>query len=48
MYGSNETDSVPATFQLLYMIGWKPHASQPKPLERGAVPKGFNVKKEKS
>ena len=48
MYGSKENDSVPATFQLLYMIGWKPHESQPKPLKRGAVPKGFNIKKEKS
>ncbi|KAL7753929.1 hypothetical protein RI367_000861 [Sorochytrium milnesiophthora] len=28
--------SVPATFQILYMIGWKPAPSQPKPLERGS------------
>lgn len=27
MYG-HEDGSVPATFQILYMIGWKPHASQ--------------------
>uniref|UniRef100_A0A671RQM6 Arginine-hydroxylase NDUFAF5, mitochondrial n=1 Tax=Sinocyclocheilus anshuiensis TaxID=1608454 RepID=A0A671RQM6_9TELE len=27
MYG-NEDGSVPATFQILYMIGWKPHESQ--------------------
>lgn len=27
MYGS-EDGSVPATFQILYMIGWKPHESQ--------------------
>lgn len=27
MYGS-EDGSVPATFQILYMIGWKPHKSQ--------------------
>lgn len=26
MYGS--ADSIPATFQLLYFIGWKPHSSQ--------------------
>ncbi|XP_044736485.1 arginine-hydroxylase NDUFAF5, mitochondrial, partial [Chrysoperla carnea] len=26
---------VPATFQIIYMLGWKPDASQPKPLERG-------------
>lgn len=27
MYG-NEDGSVPATFEILYMIGWKPHESQ--------------------
>ncbi|KAJ4918932.1 hypothetical protein JOQ06_022084 [Pogonophryne albipinna] len=27
MYGS-EDGSVPATFEILYMIGWKPHESQ--------------------
>lgn len=27
--------SVPATFQVINMLGWKPHSSQPKPLERG-------------
>ncbi|KAK7054105.1 S-adenosyl-L-methionine-dependent methyltransferase [Favolaschia claudopus] len=31
----NEDGSVPATFQIIYMIGWKPAPSQPKPLERG-------------
>ncbi|XP_022088597.1 arginine-hydroxylase NDUFAF5, mitochondrial-like isoform X2 [Acanthaster planci] len=36
MYG-NEDGSVPATFQILYMIGWKPHASQPKPAKRGSA-----------
>lgn len=25
---SNEDGSVPATFEILYMIGWKPHESQ--------------------
>ncbi|KAF8914300.1 S-adenosyl-L-methionine-dependent methyltransferase [Gymnopilus junonius] len=34
MHGSGE--SVPATFQIIYMIGWKPDQSQPKPLERGS------------
>lgn len=38
-YGkTNEKDGskyVPATFQIIYMLGWKPDASQPKPLERG-------------
>lgn len=29
--------SIPATFQVIYFIGWKPDASQPKPLERGSA-----------
>ena len=28
---------LPATFQVFYMIGWAPHVSQPKPLERGSA-----------
>ena len=28
---------LPATFQVLYMIGWAPHVSQPKPLQRGTA-----------
>ncbi|KAJ7044784.1 S-adenosyl-L-methionine-dependent methyltransferase [Mycena alexandri] len=38
----NEDGSVPATFQIIYMIGWKPAPSQPQPLERGTgkVPLG--------
>lgn len=28
LYGNQEGTSVPATFQLLYFIGWKPHPSQ--------------------
>ncbi|KAG8984053.1 hypothetical protein FRB90_005604, partial [Tulasnella sp. 427] len=31
----NEDGSIPATFEIVYMIGWKPDTSQPKPLERG-------------
>lgn len=34
MYG-DETH-IPATFQVFYLIGWKPDASQPKPLARGS------------
>nr|SVE77725.1 EOG090X09JT [Daphnia lumholtzi]SVE78352.1 EOG090X09JT [Daphnia lumholtzi]SVE78981.1 EOG090X09JT [Daphnia lumholtzi] len=34
LYG-NEDGSIPATFQIIYLIGWKPDPSQPKPLERG-------------
>ncbi|KAJ7246546.1 S-adenosyl-L-methionine-dependent methyltransferase [Mycena haematopus] len=30
-----EDGSVPATFQIIYMIGWKPAPTQPQPLERG-------------
>ncbi|XP_076826100.1 arginine-hydroxylase NDUFAF5, mitochondrial-like [Clavelina lepadiformis] len=44
MYGDTMENFIPATFQLLHMIGWKPHETQQKPLERGAVPKGFNAK----
>ncbi len=36
IYG-NEDGSIPATFQILYMIGWKPDPSQPKPLPRGSA-----------
>ncbi|CAE6527358.1 unnamed protein product [Rhizoctonia solani] len=31
-----ENGTVPATFQIIYMIGWKPAPNQPKPLERGS------------
>ncbi|RDB20096.1 Arginine-hydroxylase NDUFAF5, mitochondrial [Hypsizygus marmoreus] len=34
MHG-NEDGSIPATFQIIYMIGWKPAPTQPKPLDRG-------------
>lgn len=40
LYGCNDNNSdtkgIPATFQILYMIGWKPDPSQPKPLPRGS------------
>lgn len=36
MHG-NEDGTVPATFQVIYMIGWKPSPTQPKPLERGSA-----------
>ncbi|XP_046383435.1 arginine-hydroxylase NDUFAF5, mitochondrial [Ischnura elegans] len=35
LYG-NDDGSIPATFQIFYFIGWKPDASQPKPLRRGS------------
>lgn len=28
--------SIPATFQVIYLLGWKPDVSQPKPLKRGS------------
>lgn len=41
VYGkTNEKDGstyIPATFQIIYMIGWKPHSDQPKPLKRGSA-----------
>ncbi|KAI9136449.1 S-adenosyl-L-methionine-dependent methyltransferase [Paraphysoderma sedebokerense] len=33
----NPDGSIPATFQILYMIGWKPHQSQPQPKPRGSA-----------
>jgi len=40
IYG-NEDGSIPATFQILYMIGWKPSKTQPKPLKRGSATANF-------
>ncbi|TGZ79701.1 S-adenosyl-L-methionine-dependent methyltransferase [Ascodesmis nigricans] len=31
----NEDGTVPATFRIIYMIGWKKGAGQPQPLQRG-------------
>lgn len=33
----NEDGSLPATFRLIYMIGWKHSPNQAKPLERGSA-----------
>lgn len=35
MYGKDD-DSIPATFQILNFIGWKPDKSQAKPAKRGS------------
>lgn len=39
LYGKTDPESgqvsVPATFQIINMLGWKPHPQQPKPLQRG-------------
>ncbi|NWW09694.1 NDUF5 hydroxylase, partial [Oreocharis arfaki] len=40
MYG-NSDGSVPATFQIYYMIGWKYHESQAKPAQRGSATVSF-------
>ena len=40
MYGGPDA-SVPATYNVLYMIGWEPAPTQPLPKARGSVPKGF-------
>lgn len=40
MYGQ-EDGSIPATFEVVYMIGWSPHMSQPKPLPRGSGTHSF-------
>ncbi|DAZ92963.1 TPA: LOW QUALITY PROTEIN: hypothetical protein N0F65_006282 [Lagenidium giganteum] len=40
MYG-NPDGTVPATFQVIYMIGWAPHESQQQPLRRGSAQKSL-------
>lgn len=44
MYG-DENGDIPATFQIIYMIGWKPHPSQPKPKTRGSATHKFTGEK---
>ncbi|KAJ3055385.1 hypothetical protein HK097_010661 [Rhizophlyctis rosea] len=36
VYGNKEDGSIPATFQIIYMIGWKPDPTQQKPAKRGS------------
>ncbi|CAG8498906.1 7239_t:CDS:10 [Ambispora leptoticha] len=36
LYGNPE-GTIPATFQIMYVIGWKPDISQPKPKPRGSA-----------
>lgn len=40
LYGL-EDGTIPATFQIIYMIGWKHHDSQPKPKRRGSAQKSM-------
>lgn len=37
LHGNEEDGSIPATFRIIYLIGWKPSDTQPKPLERGTA-----------
>uniref|UniRef100_A0A8C5MAM1 Arginine-hydroxylase NDUFAF5, mitochondrial n=1 Tax=Leptobrachium leishanense TaxID=445787 RepID=A0A8C5MAM1_9ANUR len=41
MYGEPD-GTVPATFEIYYMIGWKPHESQAKPAKRGSATASFS------
>ncbi|XP_030206867.1 arginine-hydroxylase NDUFAF5, mitochondrial-like isoform X2 [Gadus morhua] len=41
MYGHPD-GGVPATFHVLYMIGWKPHESQARPAKRGSATVSFS------
>jgi NADH dehydrogenase [ubiquinone] 1 alpha subcomplex assembly factor 5 len=34
-------EGVHATFQVIYLVGWKPHESQQKPAERGSANASF-------
>jgi SAM-dependent methyltransferase len=34
---SDEQGRIPATFDIVYLIGWAPHESQPKPLRPGSA-----------
>lgn len=36
-----EDSSIPATFQVIYMTGWREHYSQPKPKRRGSATVSF-------
>ncbi|KAK9722688.1 hypothetical protein K7432_002499 [Basidiobolus ranarum] len=40
LYG-NPDGTIPATFQIIYMIGWKPDSTQPKPIARGSATTSF-------
>jgi NADH dehydrogenase [ubiquinone] 1 alpha subcomplex assembly factor 5 len=42
LYGEGDNkEELPATFHIIYLIGWKHSAATPKPLERGSVKRGF-------
>jgi len=37
LFYDEKLGGVPATFEIIYMIGWKPHENQPKPKARGSA-----------
>lgn len=37
LYAKPKEDGVPATFQIIYLVGWKPGPNQPQPLPRGTA-----------
>lgn len=32
---------IPATFQIIFLVGWKPSPDQPQPLPRGSATESF-------
>jgi len=43
VYGHKENGSIPATFEILYLIGWKASPTQPKPLAPGSAQVSMKV-----
>ena len=41
-----EDATIPSTYQIIYISGWTPHASQQKPLQRGTATASFKDLKE--
>lgn len=41
LHGDPTDGSVPATFQIIHVIGWKPDPSQPKAAKRGSATKSM-------
>ncbi|KAJ1502875.1 hypothetical protein HMI56_002459 [Coelomomyces lativittatus] len=48
LYGDSLKGTVPATFQVIFMIGWKPSDSQPKPKPRGSAKQSLKTAIEES
>jgi NADH dehydrogenase [ubiquinone] 1 alpha subcomplex assembly factor 5 len=45
LYGEGENkEELPATFHVIFLIGWKEGTLTPKPIERGSVKRGFGEK----